>query len=217
MASNQRDLTVLPNCVRWVSFSIGLALLLLSLCAVANPPFYETIERDTADGSVKTSYTTADLSTPFTVTFITAALLVLYALNGRAITRISAGDFSAESGSSIDNANNFFDKPSDGSEYINVNADGDAPQPTEPSEGVVSTIEGEVAVYDLLDVPAKVIRDAFSKWPDDEPLPDDLQSFEFATRKTGKGNHPWTLKFRGKKPIVVSYGGQGKTGATVTD
>jgi len=28
-------------------------------------------------------------------------------------------------------------------------------------------------------------------------------------------NHSWTLKFRGKKPVVVTYGGRGKTGATV--
>jgi len=60
-----------------------------------------------------------------------------------------------------------------------------------------------------------VLTDALLKWPPDIKKPDDLSAFEFATRKTGKGNHPWTIKFKGRKAIIVSYGGYRKDEASV--
>ena len=72
-----------------------------------------------------------------------------------------------------------------------------------------------LSVFELKDVPLRVISDALNNWPANNPLPNNLAEFEFATRKQGKGNHPWILKFNGCKPVTISYGGRAKTGSTV--
>lgn len=215
MTSPATDQGMLPTSLRWASFLLGVAILFLSLFVLACPPLHRTIELDGAGNAVKTSLGTTDMTTPFLTMFVSALVLILFSINGRKFTRITAGDYTAESPSPTESASQYYkDRPVQEDE-LTVSVQDEAPEPTEPRAGVVATTEGDLSVYRLTDVPAKVIRDALQNWPASEELPDDLQSFEFATKKLGKGNHPWTLKFRGKQPVVVSYGGRGKTGATV--
>ena len=173
------------------------------------------MELDGSGQPVKTVSNHADVTTPFLAVFVAGVILILYAIHGRRFTRISAGDYTADSPSPETTAKEYYEQGMQSSEELRVDVANDpAPEPTEARSGVVTTNEGEFSVYALADVPTKVIRDALSQWPNTE-LPDDLGAFEFASRKSGKGIHPWTLKFRGKKPIVVSYGGRGKSNATV--
>lgn len=216
MPPSTPDIGILPTWARWVSAMLGILILSVAIIAFVCPPVRRTVELDPAGNAIKTSVSNADMTSPFLSLFGASMILILFAINGRKFTRISAGDYSAESESPTANATEYYRQGPDQPEELAVSVpDDDAPEPTEPRAGVVTTTEGDLSVYRLLDVPSKVIRDAFSKWPSGEPLPDDLQSFEFATRKNGKGNHPWTIKFRGKKPVVVSYGGRGKSDATV--
>lgn len=215
MTSATVDHGELPAWLRWASFVLGVVVVLLSVFLLACPPVHRSVDLDSAGNAIKTTLGTADVTSPFLAVFIAGIVLVLFGINGRRFTRITAGDYSADSQSPIDSANRHYKEPPSQKDELTVSVDDEAPEPTEPRLGVVTTTEGDLSVYNLTDVPSKVIRDALQNWPTGEDLPDDLQSFEFATRRPGKGNHPWTLKFRGKRPVVVSYGGRGKSKPTV--
>ena len=215
MTSTIQDHGALSTGLRWSSFILGLLVLLLSLFLLVCPPTYRAVEFDGAGNVIKTSLASADVTSPFLTMFAAGVVLIFFGINGRRFTRITAGDYSAESESPVDSANRHYKEPSVQKDELTVEVNDVAPEPTEPRLGVVNTVDGDLSVYNLKDVPSKVIRDALKNWPSGDDLPDDFQAFEFATRKPGKGNHPWTLKFRGKKPVVVSYGGRGKTEATV--
>jgi hypothetical protein len=73
----------------------------------------------------------------------------------------------------------------------------------------IRTEEGSLSVYPLTSVPPRVLGDLFSKWPEGQPLPKDLSTFEFALRKEGKGNHPWVVKFAGDDTLLVVSRGKG--------
>lgn len=151
--------------------------------------------------------------------FLVGGISVLvFAINGLQLRRISAGSFTAESSPEEQMAKDYYRIPEDDRHTLPIIIE-ETTTPPQPVESLVPSIvagDESIAVYELKQVPLTVIIDAMQNWPEEDSAPVDLSLFEFATRKVGKGNHPWTLKFAGKNAVLVSYGGQGKREATVT-
>lgn len=191
---------------------------MISLGGIAHaylPPEKYFVERNGHWKVVKVLFETADTTILSAVLVIAGLVLVLYAINGYKLVRFSAGSFSAEAEDAKGRAQNFYSSDADLQESRTVEAPRDAPQPTEPAVGTVKENGEELAVYELKDVPLSVVADAIGGWPEEDGAPRSTSDFEFATRKKGKGNHPWTIKFHGRPAITVSYGGKGKSGPTV--
>jgi hypothetical protein len=201
---------------RRVGFGISALLIALAFIVLYCPPSKATIETDHSGTIAKTVKETQDSTTPFLALFLSGITVLAFTLNGLRFSKISAGGVTAETAKAGEAAQGFYETPKEerAEEEITID-DKESPEPSESPISYTDQADGRYAVYDLEALPASVIGDALANWPD-ENKPDDLGSFEFATRKTGKGNHPWTVKFKGKKAITVSYGGQGKTEATVT-
>lgn len=73
-------------------------------------------------------------------------------------------------------------------------------------EGVaLEFVEGE-------DVPLRVLADLVNRWRADGSTGRwTVGDLEWAARKSGRGNHPWILKFEGRDYVYrVAYGGKGK-------
>lgn len=145
-------------------------------------------------------------------------LMVYLGINGVRMTRVSIGTVSASSDEPGKRAEEYA-KSRQPSTKVEVDAP-DQPaeaetEPTRTSDQLVVIDSEEETVYSLNAVPLRVLGDLLANWPTDHAKPRDFSAFEFATRKTGRGNHPWLFKFRDLPGIRVSYGGQGKTEATV--
>ncbi|HGM5919363.1 TPA: hypothetical protein ACKP5X_001644 [Stenotrophomonas maltophilia] len=194
---------------------LGLMTFLGGIAYSYLPPDKFSVERDGRWKVVKASFESTDTTLLSAVLAVGGLVLVLYAINGYKLIRFAAGSFSAEAEHAKDLAQNFYRLGADVADSKQVETAREAPQPTEPAVGTVKENGEELAVYELKDVPLSVISDAITAWPNEDGAPRSTADFEFATRKKGKGNHPWTIKFQGKPAITVSYGGQGKAGATV--
>ena len=190
-----------------------MAMSIVGFCA---PPTRISIEKDETQTVTQQLEKPADVATPFTVTFLASLALFAYGVNGYRLTKFSAGGVAAESESPAANeAETFYKNTSPDSSAETKTVAKPSPEPTETPVRIVESDGESIAVFDLNDVPISVITDALANWPDDTPRPNNLSDFEFAGRKRGKGNHPWTVKFNGSKAVRVSYGGQGKSEPTV--
>jgi hypothetical protein len=91
-------------------------------------------------------------------------------------------------------------------------------QPVASAVAQVTVDNKDLDVFSLPDVPTRVVADLLL-WLQQagRHLPPSLD-VEFIARRTGRqGNHPWLIKFRGLPDTFrVSYGGQGKTGPTIS-
>jgi hypothetical protein len=207
--SQDRQTEDLPVTLRWLCGSAGLMLVICSGLIFMRPPLRQTSELNGVGIRQKTVESHAEVNNVCIVVFLAGVIVFVFGVNGRIVTRVAAGDYSAESNPTKQAETVLADTTA---EHQQVDLPDDvSPTPTEAESGVTS---GDLAVYKLADVPTKVISDAISKWPNGD-VPADLGTFEFAARKKGKGNHPWNLKFRGHPLIVVTYGGQAKSAATV--
>lgn len=94
-------------------------------------------------------------------------------------------------------------------------AEAETPEPR-PPDAPSSTvwIDGaEVALYRAEDVPMRVMQDLLAHPEFKGPT---LFRLDFVARKSGQGNNPWLIRFRGDDTTWrVAYGGQGKTKASV--
>lgn len=205
----------LNNFERKVGFGVSGVLIVLAFIVLYCPPSRSTVETNQNGTVIKTLEEMQDPTMPFLALFLGGLTVLAFTLNGLRFSKVSAGGVTAESAKAGKAAQEFYETPKEerAEEEVTV-PDKDSPEPSESPISTTEQVDGRYAVYLLEAVPASVIGDALANWPDANK-PDDLSSFEFATRKTGKGNHPWTIKFKGKKAITVSYGGQGKTDATV--
>lgn len=216
MSTSQPHNQELPGWLRWLSALIGIALSIGAFALLFCPPEKASRELDSKNNVVKIVLETIDVTTPFLAIFLAGFALLVFAINGLRFAKISAAGVSAEAPDAAAAAKGYYDAPSDERPKAEVTVqDKESPEPSEVPTGYLEAEDGRYAVYKLNELPTSVISDALAAWPEGDTKPEDLGSFEFATRKTGKGNHPWTLKFKGKKAVVVSYGGYGKAGATV--
>lgn len=221
MADPEKPELAFPNIHGFLRISCGFFGVVFAFAAALVlyfPPNQVIMERDALGQTTKSTISSADSATPSVVLLAGGFALLVYGINGYRITKLTAGSIGAETASTAGSkATEFYKEPAGGGPPLEVAGDSaSAPEPTQPPAKILATATEDLAVYELADVPTTVIKDALDKWPLSETSPSNLGEFEFATRRRGQGNHPWTLKFRGKKPVVVSYGGQAKTAATVT-
>lgn len=149
--------------------------------------------------------------------YASALILFFWGINGLRILRISVGSVSAEAKSDEVKAAlayaNTEQKPKEVS--LAEKKQADETEPRTEANSLVRIADEAEAVYPLTAVPMTVLNDLLTHWPRDVPLPKDLSTFEFASRKTGRGNFPWIIKFKDAPAIRVSYGGYGKETPTV--
>jgi hypothetical protein len=183
------------------------------------PPQRVVKELDGGGATIGSTVADADVVAATTVLLIVGMAFLAIAVNGLRLARFSAGGLTAEAMNATERAKEFYSHADEDVESLQI--DGSQPEGvatlTHAPSGTVASSQGELSIYELRDVPMHVIRDALRSWPDGHQLPGSVAEFEFASRKKGKGNHPWALKFKNTPPIVVSYGGQGKTDATVQE
>ncbi len=173
---------------RGLAALLGLALLALGILAVAGcfPTAYEW----NAYGSlVKSTRSVSDLSGIVTALAIAGVALLAYALNGVRLIKFGAGSLNFEGGPEVKSTTQ-------------------------------QTLEEVPAGTDPLNrdaVPVQVIADAIAAWPPEagDP-PTDLEQFESASHREGRGSHPWFLKFKDRPVVRVFYGGRGRTGPHVS-
>lgn len=179
------------------------------------PPVKLTVETDRRGVTTKFVKEDIDSSTAFLALFVSGITVLSYALNGLRFSKISAAGVTAEAIKAGEAAQAFYDIPTEvREEEVVLVTDKESPEPKDSPVSYRDLPDGRYAIYTLETIPASVISDALAHWPEKE-RPDDLGFFEFATHKLGKGNNPWTIKFKGKSAVKVSYGGQGKTHPTV--
>ncbi len=199
---------------RWTAACFGLALIGLAVLAIICQ-FPTAFEKDAHGAIIKSTRSVADLATIATACLLGGTALLVYALNGVRLVRVGLGSLVAEGSSAAESATKYYAHPPTES-VQEVNAEGEPPEPTEPPAKQLFADDDEMAVFELQDVPLRVILDALQKWPSSAGRkPETLADFQFAVRKRGKGNHPWILKFRDCTPAKVSYGGRGKAEGTV--
>ena len=204
---------VLGSSERAGAFTLALVSLLIGLWLALAPLQNQTVKTGPDGKTVSTVASPRD-STELSVLFVAAGLLLFtWALNGLRLTRVSWAGMEAEAGApelQAAKTNAAEDTPI---QEVTVGVDKD----TEPEESVVP--KGKVfihketeLVYSLEALPLFVMEDLFKVWPTDLQKPESFSEFEFASRRKGKGNMPWLIKFQGLPNIKVSYGGHAKKG-----
>jgi len=93
-----------------------------------------------------------------------------------------------------------------------VTAD-ESPQAGEGEARVISIGGAELVSVDAAQVPGRVIVDLKSEAPSVSAASD----LSWGARRMGQGNHPWYVQLLDGRRFKVSYGGQGKPEATVTE
>lgn len=207
---------MLSTAARWLVGVIGVALIAASALLVYFPPAPSSVERNAEDEQVKRISVPTDLSSVFVTIVLSGAGLLLFAVNGYKFTRFSAAGVTADSEAVAAEAKKQLSASADDTQKIEIDKTSEPePKPTQPPATTVDAQDEAYAVYTLVDVPAQVVQDALSGWPNEHRRPSTLAEFEFASRKRGKGNHAWQIKFRGSPPVVVTYGGFAKGEPTV--
>lgn len=145
------------------------------------------------------------------------SLGLIIALNGRRIYSLSIGNNTIKTAPEVKiKADQALERP-ETVEALDKELEPNADAPfAEPEAGTTIVREGKVyRVYGLYDLPSEVIGDALTHWPKDESPPKNAADLVFALRRDGRGNHSWLLKFKGKRELLVSYGGKSKEVPTV--
>lgn len=213
MANNRQsraEVVLLARWARWIAALLGLALLALGVLAVAGcfPTGYEW---SGAGSLVKSTRSVSDLSGIVTTLAIAGVALLVYALNGVRLVKFGAGSVVAEGSPAVES---FKEHPPSEAEAKEVNVP--EVEEVEPIRAPAEVLDDEMAVFELASVPSRVISDALARWPADagDP-PGTLGQFEYASRRRGRGPHPWILKFKDRTEVRVFYGGRSKSAATV--
>jgi hypothetical protein len=194
---------------------LGLLLVASAVAMAYFPPAPHTIKRDSKNLQISSTSTPSDTST-FTLGIMLSGIgLFLFSLNGYRFTRFSAAGVSAESGPIKERARQELTENIASAEYIDIQ-DEEVPSATALPLARVKGKDGEYEIYSLASVPSRVIEDALNNWPSLEDKPTSTE-FQFASRKAGKGNHSWQLKFVGHPLMVLSYGGYSKKMPTVKE
>lgn len=196
---------------------LGLLAILISLVLYWIPPNREdkdttsTIEHAyTKAATVKTTLRPAD-PTSFCLSLFGSGVLALFvAANGLRLVKVSkeGGDFAVPTPAQVDKAvRNAKELPTETLKLQVAAPDLPSPAP-EPTAG--ETV-GTKKVYQPKEIPVQVIADFFAGFPDSVETVDDIA---YGVREQGKGNFPWFIHLKSGDTFKVSYGGQGKRGAT---
>ena len=199
---------------RWSLGVIGLAMFGVAGCVLYWPPMHIV-----APAQAESGPTISVSSDPVNVILAMLAVATLFffiAMNGRRVASVKllgGVEVSALAEEAHAAERTLAPKIKELSDQETEEEPNSQPQAT-PSKTV--QVDGvELGVYSLDAVPVRVLQDFLS---DDNAknLPF-LFAVEFVAKRSGRGNYPWAIKFRGDERVwKVSYGGKSKTGATVT-
>jgi hypothetical protein len=172
---------------RWLAALLGVALLALGTIAVVR--CFPTGYEWNNYGLVKSTRSVSDLSGIVTAVAIAGVALIAYALNGVRLIKFGAGSLNFEGG----------------------------PEVKATPQQTLAEVPASTTPLQRGAVPVQVIADAIAAWPPEagDP-PTDLDQFESASHREGRGSHPWFLKFKDRPVVRVFYGGRGRTGPHVS-
>ena len=202
----------MPRRDRLITSLFAAVLLICGAILTIKPPIRHTKEQ-VGNQEARRITTPAETSTLSVTLILAGVATAVLAINGLKITKLSVAPVSAEATGPGDKAEAFY-SAKEQLVMVNVHVDDaeqGAPQPTESPVRILPTVGGGVEVYGLTEIPPSVLRDALAHWPATVLFPTDMSDFEFATRPTGKGNHAWTIRFKDKDAVMVSYGGRAST------
>jgi hypothetical protein len=204
----------LTGCERLISIVLAVALFAFAgFSSILQ--LHQTTTEIASDGSWKHTESPRDTSYFSIGASTIAAVLLLYAINGLRVARFSAGNIAVDTQPEKE-AQRALDQIKSLDPAAEQPASSETPPESTATPEIVQTAKGKFESYKLAEVPVRVLQDAITKWPSGQDLPTDFTDFKFALRKTGRGNHPWIIKFRDRLPVTVSYGGKSKLEATVT-
>jgi hypothetical protein len=216
MANEAKEDRLLNKTERILAAMLGLFFLAAAGFIFWQPPLRTQFEISSAENS-KFSFSNPETQTLVLALLICGIVLCPFAINGVRIFRLGFKDYSVDGAPpNPAEVRDVLAKNVDKLKQENQAADDQIPEPAAIITPTVNDASGEpFSVLKTSDLPDVVLKDAFLNWPSSDSPPKNLSDLDFALRKKGKGNHPWILKFQGKKPVVISYGGQGKTAPSV--
>lgn len=224
---------MLTCCERWLLGLSGFGMFGLSVLAWLNPAM-RTVASAQASGQ-STILISSEPSSIVLALLAFGSLLLFIAVNGRRISNLKlpgGAEFTSAieqetkaavtaltpkvgeiSGTGTDSHGNAQVGTSPGT---NSSARSDTASQPQGTPSKTTQVNGvELGVYALDAVPVRVLRDLLDKMPESE-LPQ-LFAVEFVARRSGRGNHPWLIKFRAEEKIwKVAYGGHGKVDPSVS-
>lgn len=194
------------------------AMICSAFFTATTPARLTTQEIDAAGKKTKVTITEQPRNEIAMLLFGIGAAMLFLGINGSRLSKLTVGAVTAETRSPEVKAADDTAKKNEKPKEVTppeVEPPEEETQPTTNPEGKVILENTAMSVFSRDAVPERVLQDALDRWPMSSAKPKDLSQLEFAARKSGKGNHPWILKFTGFEPIKVSYGGQSKTAPTV--
>ncbi|MBT9610552.1 MAG: hypothetical protein IV110_10965 [Aquabacterium sp.] len=199
--------------ILWASLILGMS------CVAAIKPIQLTSTETDSTGKRTKVTTTEQARTEVAILLAAVGSVILFlGINGSKLSKLTVGSVTAETRTPEVKAAEATARDKTKPQEVTP-PDADPPeeetQPTSTPEGKVILDNTALSVFSRDAVPERVLQDALDRWPTPDKKPTDLSLLEFAARKSGKGNHPWVLKFTGFEPVKVSYGGQRKTEPTV--
>jgi hypothetical protein len=209
----------LSTCERTMIALAGVVALAIAMALTFYPTSRVKEERDGKNLVVKSSVEQTDQKELSLLLTASSLIMFFWALNGLRLSKLTVGSVSAETKVDAVKVAEKYAKADQAPTDVTVPTPPpeDIKEPSNPVEVGSVVIHNELeAVYSLANTPRYVLEDLFKIWPVALPKPNDYSTFEFATRKKGKGNHPWTVKFADLPAFRISYGGQGKEAATVS-
>jgi len=200
-------------------FAVSVVLAALALMIALRPGVQTVTERDGQGTVLKTVESPREHNEVLLLLGAASFFLFFWGVNGLRLSRFAVGPVSGEAKpKELQAAEEYASTDEKPIDIVVGKAEaGEAEaEPGTAPRGTVLISDEAKAIYPLNAVPTRVILDLLRCWPEELCKPSDLSTFEFAARKTGRGNHPWIVKFRDTPAVRVSYGGQAKVEATVT-
>jgi len=203
--------------------SLAVVLTLLAACVL-----FDGVLVLALGGSQTQADAVADPQTSVVVSLLAAAaVLLLLAANGRRVLSAKFGDneLKLDGGPRPDDVRDDLKavatEATAGDSSSGDTEAGDkqiSPEPPQCSRTV--DVDGRTLAYvEADDLPVRVVHAVLGEilLNHANEVPDRLSDIEYGARSTGRGNHPWFVKFRRRERIwKVAFGGQGKTTPTVT-
>lgn len=205
----------LSKCIRAALVVAGVVLVLTGVGLFLAPPSRSAFPPQCASGACVASVDADPTAMTLALVGI-GALLAVVGLNGRVLTGLKvpgAGATMAEEQKKDAEAKAVVsaDVQAVGAQ---LGADGDeSPHAGEGEARVISIAGAELVRVDAAQVPGRVIVDLKSAVPSVNAASD----LSWGARRMGQGNHPWYVQLLDGRRFKVSYGGQGKLDATVTE
>ena len=215
MDGQDSDRSEIKCCLRWLLGVLGVAGVVVA-GVLWYYPGCRTVIAPTCPNGLPTVRVSAEPTSLALLLTGTGLLLLLIAINGRKLVSLKLpGGIEATTSESEKKALEKAVGP-DAKKLKAIDEEAQDSSVVEPDAVPNDTIKlggVDFGLYRTDAVPSQVFRELLAKAAE---IPEKF-SIEFVARKFGRGNHPWLVKFReDDRTWRVAFGGQGKSGATVT-